>query len=274
MRTIVHLSDLHFGTVDKKKIAPLLMRINALEPDLVVISGDLTSRATVGEYKEARAFVRALQKKTLVVPGNHDIPFYNLWGRLLTPFARFNRYISPVSSDVYIDEEIAVIGMNTVQRFAFTRGRLTDTELTRAETMFEKAPEFAVRVVFTHHPIELPPVEKNVHTHGVVYGGTKAIARLAKAKVDVFLSGHLHVFNVTDTSARYKIEGYSGVVIQAGTALSTRLRGKSSSFNVLQIQWSDITVLHYQYQENVSEFQFVGATRFTRTAFGWKKDKP
>lgn len=273
MRTIVHLSDLHFGTVDDRKIAPLLSCIKRLDPDLVVISGDLTQRAKIGEYKAARAFIHSLGRKTLVVPGNHDIPYYDIWKRFVAPFERFHRYISSVSFDHYVDNEIAVVGVNTVQRFAFTNGRITSRTLAYVEEFFEKIPEHVVRVVFTHHPLELPllPLDRSVHIHRVVYGSRRAMDRLAKAKVDIFLSGHLHMFNITDTSTRYKISTYSGVVVQAGTALSTRLRGERGSFNLLRIERSHITVEHYQYKDESFDFVLIAKTHFIETDSGWKK---
>ncbi len=273
MRTIVHLSDLHFGAVDDKKIAPLLSCINLLDPDLVVISGDLTQRATISEYNAARAFIRSLDRKTLVVPGNHDIPYFNIWKRFLAPFERFNRYILAVSSDVYVDEEIAIIGVNTVQRFAFTEGRITTTELERIEKVFEKIPRDVMRVVFTHHPLELPTPkgEGHTHTHHLVHGSHKAMLRLAKAKIDMFLSGHLHIFNLTDTSVRYKIADYGGLIVQAGTALSTRLRGEGGSFNFIRLERPHVTVEQYQSEGITPNFTLASVTKFAETPSGWKK---
>ena len=208
-----------------------------------------------------------------MVPGNHDIPYYDLWRRVLAPLERFHRYISSVSSDVYIDDEIAVVGMNTVQRLAFTRGRITNAELTRVEKIFADIPTHVLRVVFAHHPIALPApsLAHHRHMHQVVHGREKAITRLSNAKVDVFLSGHLHVFNVADTSVGNKIAGYGGVIISAGTALSTRLRGEDSSFNVVKLEGGHITVDHYRFDDDVREFNLRTTAQFAETPSGWKK---
>ena len=57
MRTIVHLSDIHFGRVDSRLVAPLVSTIHTVAPNLVAISGDLTQRARRSEFQQARAFL-------------------------------------------------------------------------------------------------------------------------------------------------------------------------------------------------------------------------
>ena len=76
MRTLVHLSDLHFGRTDPAVIEPLLASVHAQRPDCVVVSGDLTQRAKPDEFRQARAFLGRLPEPQVVVPGNHDVPLY------------------------------------------------------------------------------------------------------------------------------------------------------------------------------------------------------
>src|ERR1700704_6778790 len=94
MRTLVHLSDLHFGRVDKQLIDPLISAVTEVKPDLVAVSGDLTQRARSHQFREARAFLDALPKPQIVVPGNHDIPFYNFLARFAQPLDNYRHYIS------------------------------------------------------------------------------------------------------------------------------------------------------------------------------------
>src|SRR6266850_3541000 len=94
MRTIIHLSDLHFGRVDRRIVAPLVAAIDELAPDLVAVSGDFTQRARTREFTEARAFLETLRFPRLVVPGNHDVPLYNVARRFLSPLGRYRRFIA------------------------------------------------------------------------------------------------------------------------------------------------------------------------------------
>src|SRR5262245_27350497 len=122
MRTLVHLSDLHFGRIDPGLLAPLRDTVRALRPDLVAISGDFTQRARRRQFADARAFVDSLGARTLVVPGNHDIPLYDVAERLAAPLSRYRRYISSELEPEYQDDEMIVIGVNTARALVFPLG--------------------------------------------------------------------------------------------------------------------------------------------------------
>jgi len=91
MRTIVHLSDLHFGKVHRARLEPLAQAVTTIAPDLVAVSGDLTQRARLGQFREAKSFLATLPLPQVVVPGNHDVPLFNLALRFGDPLGRFRR---------------------------------------------------------------------------------------------------------------------------------------------------------------------------------------
>ena len=133
MRTIVHLSDLHFGRLDERIIPPLLDQIDRLAPDLVAISGDLTQRARRQQFEHARAFLNRIPYPRLVVPGNHDVPLFNLAARLLDPFGGYRRHIGPDLEPAHIDREMAVVGLNSARSLTTGgRGRLNMTQVIAA----------------------------------------------------------------------------------------------------------------------------------------------
>src|SRR5947209_3581481 len=113
MRKIVHLSDLHFGRIDERVVGPLAEVVRELRPSLVVVSGDLTQRARSSEFREARAFLDSLPRPQVVVPGNHDVPLWDVLARFSRPLEKFRRYISDDTEPLYEDEEMAVAGVNT-----------------------------------------------------------------------------------------------------------------------------------------------------------------
>src|SRR5471030_3362505 len=129
MRTLVHLSDLHFGRVDPALLEPLRRRVLGLAPDVVVVSGDLTQRAKTEEFKAARAFLDTLPGPQIVVPGNHDIPLYNVASRFLTPLRKYTRYVTLDLTPEYVDEEIAVLGINTARSLTFKDGRINREQI-------------------------------------------------------------------------------------------------------------------------------------------------
>ena len=129
MRTIVHLSDLHFGRVDQDLLRPLQELVVKLAPDVVVVSGDLTQRAKTEEFKAARAWLDTLPGPQIVVPGNHDIPLYNVASRFLTPLRKYLRYVTLDLAPEYVDDEIAVLGINTARSLTFKDGRVNKEQL-------------------------------------------------------------------------------------------------------------------------------------------------
>ena len=115
MRTIVHLSDLHFGRIDPAILDPLAALIVSMRPDVVVVSGDLTQRARKAQFQGARAYLDRLPKPQVVVPGNHDVPLYRVWERFLSPLGKYRRHFDDDLEPDFIDDEIAVIGINTAR---------------------------------------------------------------------------------------------------------------------------------------------------------------
>src|SRR5437773_10296998 len=136
MRTLVHLSDLHFGRVDQSLIAPLIEVISEIRPDLVAVSGDLTQRARSHEFREARAFLDRLPQPQIVVPGNHDVPLHNVFTRFLQPLEKYRRYITDDLQPFYADEEIAVAGVNTARSLTLKGGRVNRMQVLRVKEKF------------------------------------------------------------------------------------------------------------------------------------------
>src|SRR5207237_7158700 len=132
MRTLVHLSDLHFGRLDERMVEPLLATIRETRPDAVAVSGDLTQRARSDQFKAARAFLDALPRVPLiVVPGNHDVPLYNVWARFAQPLDKFRRYITDDLEPFFADEEIATLGLNTARALTTKHGRVNPRTVAR-----------------------------------------------------------------------------------------------------------------------------------------------
>ena len=141
MRTIAHISDLHFGRTDAVVVAGLREAVVAAQPDLVVVSGDLTQRARRHEFEEARDFLATLPEPQIVVPGNHDVPLYNAFARWLRPLARYRRYIGDETQALYTDDEITVLGINTARALTLKNGRINNSQVVRACGIFRPLDE-------------------------------------------------------------------------------------------------------------------------------------
>lgn len=230
MRTIVHLSDLHFGSVLTPTLAPLLAQVHALNPHLVIVSGDLTQRAREQQFRDAQAYLDRLPRPTLIVPGNHDIPLYDVFRRFLSPLGRYQRFVTEGLSPSFVDDEIAVVGINSARSLTFKGGTLSRLQIARAADLFEGLHNHQVRIVVTHHPLDIPVGLSGV---AVVKGAADALRRFAECQVDVVLTGHLHL--VHRASAAACVPGYDAHLLGAGTATSTRARGEPNSFFVFRV---------------------------------------
>jgi len=268
MRTIVHLSDLHFGRIDNQVVAPLVAAMADVQPDLVAISGDFTQRARASQFKEARAFLDLLPYRRLVVPGNHDVPLYDVVRRFMRPLDRYRKYIADDLEPMYADEEIVALGLNSARSMTFGRGSLNERQVAGAAARLTAAYSGLVKIVVTHHPFDLPDDYGAEH---LVRRARMAMARFAEVGADLFLAGHLHVSHIGRTAERYKIAGHSALVVQAGT-ISARLRGEANSFNVLRVNRPHIVVARWMWNDARGAFTEASARSFRHTDAGWMEE--
>jgi 3',5'-cyclic AMP phosphodiesterase CpdA len=266
MRRIVHLSDLHFGRVNPVLLDPLIKIVREVEPDLVAVSGDLTQRARSHQFQQARSFLDALPKPQIVVPGNHDIPLHNLFARFFEPLTKYKRYITEELHPVYQDEGLVIVGVNTARSSVFKGGRINKSQVGRLREKFCVLGDEVVKAVVTHHPFDLP----EGHNESDLVGRARmAMTGLADCGADLFLAGHLHISHTGHTK-RYNIHGHSALVVQAGTATSTRERGEKNSFNLLSIAHPEITVEKFTWNPATTSFVVSTTERFKHSSDeGW-----
>jgi 3',5'-cyclic AMP phosphodiesterase CpdA len=267
MRTLVHLSDLHFGRVNPAVVDSLRETVRSLEPDLVAVSGDFTQRARARQFTEARAFLESLPRPQLIVPGNHDVPMHNVFARFFNPLGGYRHHMTDELRPSYLDDEIAVIGTDTTRSFTIGGGGIRRRELRRIRELMKKADRSAaVTILVAHHPFDEPHAGA---TFGRARPGVEAVEQLAADGIDVFLTGHLHVTFAGPTAKRYRIGGRSAIVVEAGTATSTRVRGEPNAFNVLRIDRQAIVVEHLVWNAGTGAFAPGEVQRFRHTPDGW-----
>jgi 3',5'-cyclic AMP phosphodiesterase CpdA len=268
VRTLVHLSDLHFGRVDPALLQPLRSRIAAIEPDVVVVSGDLTQRARRRQFKEARAFLDTLPSPQVVVPGNHDVPLYNVFGRFMAPLESYRRYIHDNPEPAHVDEEIAVLGVNTARSLTFKGGRINEEQVEILRARLCALGDDVTKVVVSHHPFDIPVHWDKDH---IVGRAPMAVRILARCGADVFLAGHVHLSHAGDTSERYSITGFAALVVQAGTATSNRSRGEVNSFNALHVEPRRIAVDRHLWDAAARDFRIASKQVFERVGERWTR---
>jgi 3',5'-cyclic AMP phosphodiesterase CpdA len=277
LRTIAHISDVHFGTIDDRAIVDALLQdVNNRQPALVVLSGDLTQRARAWQYKAAAAMIARLAAPKLVVPGNHDIPLYDVISRFAAPLGNYTRYITNDLRPEFEDDELSVVGVNTARPFSFSwngfwkDGKISDEQLLDVRRRMRERPESGrMKVVVTHHPFIPPPGER---LHGIVHNAARALTVLEECGVDVLLAGHLHMGYSGDVRTHHEATKRSMLSIQAGTATSSRLRGgERNAYNWLTIEPDMVTIESRVWDE--SKFGTGKLTRFQRVDQIWRCDE-
>lgn len=238
MAQIAHLSDVHFGAHDPVVVDAVTEWLAARRPDLVVVSGDLTQRARVAQYRAAHLWLRRLLEaglRTLCVPGNHDVPLYDVFRRFLRPLHRYRRYVDRDLCPFVELGDVALLGINTARSLTFKDGSIGVEQIGLIRERFGAVAEGKTRILVTHHPLFAMPIGEAGGLSKVANRSTDALAAVAHAGVDILLAGHFH--RSYASSAREMVETVGpALVVQAGTATSLRLRGEElQSFNCLEI---------------------------------------
>lgn len=229
MTLVIHISDLHFGRADPVIAEALLDEINALQPSLVAIAGDITHRARRVHFKAARDWLDRIVPPVLVVPGSHDIPLYDVMRRFAAPRERYMHYISSDLAPCFIDDEIAVCGIDSTTNLALKAGQITREQAERVAALL--APQGNLwRIVVVHHPLER------------VSGRADTVQLLEATGVDLVLAGYTHVPKLVNVPMLDP--AHAMLAVHPGTCMSTRLRGAPNGYNQLHITGDSVRIVH------------------------------
>lgn len=273
MRTIAHISDIHFGATDPAVVEAVPAELHAQSPSIVVMSGDFTQRARASQYRQARAFMSRLPTPQLVVPGNHDIPLYDVFHRFFAPLQNYRRFVTDNLRPMYDDEELLVIGVNTARPFTLSLngfwkdGKISDEQLLDIKLRACDRPPQQFKIVVTHHPFIPPPKER---LHGIVHNATNAMDQLEQCNIDMLLAGHLHMGYSGDVRTHHEAVKRSILSVQAGTATSTRRRGEPNAYNLITINPDHVTIQVRAWDG--AKFTNAARTHFSRMEGIWQRE--
>jgi 3',5'-cyclic AMP phosphodiesterase CpdA len=232
MTRIALLADLHFGSVPPQLAEQLTRDLGRIRPDLIIIAGDLTMRSTRIEFADAKSWLEGLEAPLLVLPGNHDLPVWNVFERFTNPFARYSRASGAKLMPVFEDGQSFILGLNTTAiwqpNLRWHEGTARRRDVAAARLLLTQAPLEKARIVATHHP--LLPIEGFPRSRPV-RRAARAMAMLAEQKVEMLLSGHIH----QTYAVALKRPGGTVIAVGAPTALSTRMRGEPNGFWLIEV---------------------------------------
>lgn len=234
MIRLLQISDTHFGTERPEVMAAIKQLCQEHKPELVILSGDITQRARRVQFAAAKDFTDQLNAPLLSVPGNHDLPLFNLFARLFTPYRNYRRYFGDELEPEFETERLLVIGVNSTRPARHKDGELTDEQIDRVARRLRQASPEQLRIVVQHHPVRA--VEAS-DTDNLMINREKAVPAWVDAGMDLVLGGHIHLPYVLPLYGKLGEEGRQAWTVQAGTAVSERVRGDiSNSVNLISYQ--------------------------------------
>lgn len=233
MTVLLQISDTHFGTEQPPVVEALVRLAREQAPDLVVLSGDITQRARRKQFRAARAFVDRLGVAALLaIPGNHDIPLFNVAARLFYPYANYSREFGIELEPVFESDQLLVITLNTTRFYRHTDGEVSIEQIERVAQRLEQAVPTQLRIVVTHQPVAVTRAQDETN---LLHGRLQAIQRWAQAGADLILGGHIHLPYVLALHQQVTELPHRLWAIQAGTAVSSRVRHEvGNSVNLIR----------------------------------------
>ena len=262
MSLLLQLSDPHFGTEHPRVAEALRAFAEAVAPDLIVVSGDVTQRARPAEFAAAADFLALLPAcPRLVVPGNHDLPLFDLRSRLWAPHGGFRRCFGHERMPVLALPGLLAVGVDSTRRWRHKQGALASVQIEAVSRRLRRARPGQLRVVVVHHPLDVADAADEAD---IVRGAREAVGAWALAGVDLVLSGHVHAPLCRPLAGRYGPAARGCWAVLAGSALSTRLRGgHPNSVNLIRYAEVDgerrCRVERHDYDEERAEFRLAGA---------------
>lgn len=229
MTVLLHVSDTHFGTERAVAVEALVRLAHEQKPAIVVFSGDITQRARRAQFDAARKFAARLDAPvTIAIPGNHDIPLFNVFARLFWPYANYRRAFGRALEPIYESDELLILCVNTTRPRRHIDGQISVEQTERTATRLRAARREQLRIVVLHHPVHVifPEDERNL-----LHGHRQALRAWAHSGADLVLGGHIHLPYVRP------VTGLARTIwaVQAGTAVSRRVRdGAPNSVNILR----------------------------------------
>ena len=267
--TLLQISDLHFGPPYREEAGKAVLRLAGQLPlDAIIVSGDLTQRAKREQFEAARDFLSRLPPvPQLVIPGNHDVPLYRFFERMLTPHRLYQEIISPELNPVLRIGRAIIAGIDsTSPHTAISNGRVFRRQLEACTDLFRNAPSDAIRIVVAHHPFVPAP---DCLSDKRVQRAARAMKIFEELNIEMVLGGHLHRAYIGESADFYPAmqRDRSIRVIHSGTTTSRRGRGKEfgrNSLNLIEFRKQTLTVSHFLFRDESQSFTVVSRHIYQR----------
>jgi 3',5'-cyclic AMP phosphodiesterase CpdA len=266
MTRIAHISDIHFGRDIPSVIAGLIEDVNREKPDITVISGDFTQRARASQFLHARHLIEALPTPVMTLPGNHDLPLFNIASRFLLPRRNYKRYISTELESEWVSSDCGIIAVDSTKEYLAINGELTDAQISRTCDRLAELGSDRVKIIVTHHPYAAPAT---FNQKMLIGRARRAMKRFGECGADIFLAGHLHISYAGFSGERYPHVGRNMLTIMCGTSASDRGRGEPNSYNLLEVEPGKLTLKRKWWDAEVRQFYIECEQAYEKRGVDW-----
>lgn len=236
MSVLLHLSDTHFGTEQLPVVEALVQLAHEQRPEVAVLSGDITQRARRSQFAAAQAFVQRLKiPKVLAVPGNHDIPLFNVFARLFAPYAGYQSYFGAELQPGFTTDDLFIVCLNTTRPWRHKQGEISEAQMKRCQQALRQASASQLRVVVVHQPLVVPNADERSNLLRQHQAACQGLQRYA----DLVLGGHIHLpYVLANPIQPHPVQAEQRFwCVQAGTAVSKRTRqGVPNSVNLIRVR--------------------------------------
>lgn len=225
---IVHLSDFHVGSLSFREdlLTESLDTINDMDPDVSIITGDLTENGYYLEMEQAAEYLEILKSPLMVVPGNHDARHVG--------DQCFREIIRERYGTLQIIKNLKILGLDSSEP-DLNYGKVGRAQQAWMETELDDASDNGMhKIIALHHHII--PVPRTGRERNVLSDAGDILYSIIEKNADLVLSGHKHVPHVWTVQ--------NTAFATAGTVSSLKLRGKDpASFNTVNIDDDNIEIL-------------------------------
>ena len=263
MALLLQISDTHFGTAQKPVMQALVQLVRTQAPDVLILSGDITQRARRRQFKAAAAYIDTLGiAARVIVPGNHDVPLFNVIARMFSPYGNFRRAFGNELEPELETAELLVLSVNSTRPKYRKDGAVDTAQIDRVAARLHAASPRQLRLVVMHHPV---CAITGSDTSNLAKNHDAAIRCWSDAGADLILGGHIHLPYVLPLNTTAHPLSRSLWAVQAGTAVSSRTRGDvSNSCNILRMQADAkppaVCVERWDYQAQTDRFALADTT--------------
>jgi 3',5'-cyclic AMP phosphodiesterase CpdA len=242
-----HLSDLHFGRhVSEEKLHAMADDLASHKLDIIAISGDITDRGSISQFRWAKDFLRSLAIPFISVPGNREICVSAVWEWMFPRFAmrRYSRFFG--SPDRILHQcnksDTLFFGLNSVHPFPSWPGTISRETRYWLKDQAARYPDYR-KVLFLHHPV-LPVVRSSSFwAHSLTDAG-EILNICCNTGISLILQGHKHRSSVMEI--RFPERNATVVVSSCGAPLMPHW---DSVYHVIDILPKSITILPREFRD-------------------------